>query len=71
MESATIITLLTITVTLLSVAVIGLLVTAIVVLIKVRQMAQKLNLVIANAAKATEWFSPAKLFYEARRAFHK
>lgn len=71
MESNTVITLLTIAVTLLSVVIVGLLVAAIVVLVKVRQMTKKLNVVLANAAKATEWFSPSKLFYEARRAFHK
>jgi hypothetical protein len=71
MESNTVITLLTIAVTLLSVVIIGLLVAAIIVLVKIRQMAKKLNIVFENAAKATEWFSPAKLFYTARRAFHK
>jgi hypothetical protein len=70
-ESTTVITLLTVAVTLLSIVIIGLLVTVIVVLVKVKQMTKKLNVVLANAAKATEWFSPAKLFYEARRAFHK
>lgn len=71
MDSDIIITLLTIAVTLLSIVIVGLLVTAIVVLVKVRQMTKKLNLVLANVGKATEWLSPAKLFAEARRAFHK
>jgi hypothetical protein len=71
MESHTVITLLTIAVTLLSIVIVGLLVAAIVLLVKVRQVAKKLNVVLANASKATEWFSPAKLFYEARRAFHR
>jgi MFS superfamily sulfate permease-like transporter len=71
MESNTVITLLTITVTLLSAVIIGMLIAAIVVLVKIRKMTQKLNVVLANAAKATEWLAPAKLFSEARRAFHK
>ena len=71
MESDTVITLLTIAVSLLSLVIIGLLTAAIVLLVKVRQMAKKLNVVLANASKATELLSPAKLFYEARRAFHR
>ena len=71
MDSDMIITLLTIAITLLSAVIIGLLVAVIIVLVKIRQMAKKLNVVFANASKATEWLSPAKLFYEARRAFHK
>jgi hypothetical protein len=71
MESDVIITLLTIAVTLLSLVIIGLLVTVIVVLVKVRQMTKKLNFVLTNVGKATDWLSPAKLFYEARRVFHK
>jgi MFS superfamily sulfate permease-like transporter len=71
MDSNLVITLLTIAVSLLSAVIIGLLVAVIVVLVKIRQMTKKLNLVLANAAKATEWFTPAKLFSEARRAFHK
>ncbi len=71
MDSNTIITLLTVVVTLLSAVIIVLLATAIIVLVKVKKMTKKLNVVLANAAKATEWFAPAKLFSEARRAFHK
>lgn len=71
MNSDLIITLLTITVILLSAVIIGLLAAVIAVLMKIRKVADKLNLVLANVAKATEWFSPAKLFDEARRAFHK
>lgn len=71
MESDVIITLLTITVTLLSLVIIGFLVAAIVVVVKVRQMTKKLNIVLANVGKATEWLAPAKLFTEARRAFHR
>lgn len=71
MESDVIITLLTIVVTLLSLVIIGLLAAAIVVLVKVRQMTKKLNFVLANVGKATDWLVPAKLFAEARRAFHK
>ena len=71
MDSDLVITLLTIIVSLLSAVIIGLLIALIVVLVKIRQMANKLNLVLANAAKATDWLSPVKLFQEARRAFHK
>jgi hypothetical protein len=71
MESDVIITLLTITVSLLSLVIIGLLVVVIIVLIKVRQMTKKLNFVLENVGKATDWLSPVKLFAEARRAFHK
>ena len=71
MDSNTIITLLTVVVTLLSAVIIVQLATAIIVLVKVKKMTKKLNVVLANAAKATEWFAPAKLFSEARRAFHK
>lgn len=71
MESDVIITLLTIVVTLLSLVIIGLLAAVIVVLVKVRQMTKKLNLVLANVGKATDWLVPAKLFAVARRAFHK
>ncbi len=71
MDSNTVITLLTIVVSLLSLVILALLVAAIIVLVKVRQMTKKLHVVVANVAKATEWFSPAKLFYEVRHAFHK
>jgi MFS superfamily sulfate permease-like transporter len=71
MDSNLVITLLTIAVSLLSAVIIGLLFAVIIVLVKIRQVTKKLNLVLANAAKATDWLSPAKLFYEARRAFHK
>jgi hypothetical protein len=71
MDSNTVITLLTVAVTLLSAVIIVMLTITIVVLVKVKKMTKKLNLVLANAAKATEWFAPAKLFGEARRAFHK
>jgi hypothetical protein len=71
MDSNTVITLLTIAVTLLSAVIIVMIIVAIVVLMKVKKMTQKLNVVLANASKATEWLAPAKLFSEARRAFHK
>ncbi len=71
MDTDTVITLLTVTVMLLSIVIVGLLVTTILVLIKVRQMTKKLNVVFANAAQITQWFTPAKLFAEARRAFRK
>jgi hypothetical protein len=71
MESSTVITLLTVAVTLLSAVIIVMIVVAIVVLLKIKQMTKKLNIVLANASKATAWFAPAKLFSEARRAFHK
>lgn len=71
MESSTVITLLTIAVTLLSAVIIVMLIATIVVLMKIKKMTKKLNIVLANAAKATEWFAPAKLFSEARRTFHK
>jgi MFS superfamily sulfate permease-like transporter len=71
MDSNLVITLLTIIVSLLSAVIIGLLIVVIVVLVKIRRMTNKLNHVLANAAKATDWLSPTKLFYEARRAFHK
>ena len=71
MDSNTVITLLTVVVTLLSAVIIVMLVTTIVVLMKIRTMTKKLNIVLANASRLTEWFAPAKLFSEARRAFHK
>lgn len=71
MDSNTVITLLTVAVTLLSAVIIVMLTITVVVLIKIKKMTQKLNIVLANAAKATEWLAPAKLFSEARRAFHK
>lgn len=71
MESDVIITLLTIAVTLLSLVIIGLLVTVIIVLVKFRQMTKKLNFVLANVGKATDWLVPAKLFAEVRRTFRK
>jgi MFS superfamily sulfate permease-like transporter len=71
MDADVIITLLTVVVTLLSAVIIGLLIAVIIVLVKVRQMAKKLTLVFANVGKATDWLSPAKVFYQARQIFHK
>lgn len=71
MDSDVIITLLTVAVTLLSLVIVGLLIAVIIVLVKIRQMTKKMNLVLANVGKATDWLVPAKLFAEARRAFHK
>ncbi len=71
LESSTVITLLTVVVTLLSAVIIVLIIAAIVVLMKLKKMTKQANVVLANASKATEWLAPAKLFNEARRAFHK
>lgn len=71
MDSNTVITLLTIAVSLLSAVIIVMIIATIVVLMKIKKLTQKLNIVLANASKATEWLAPAKLFSEARRAFHK
>jgi hypothetical protein len=71
MDSDVVITLLTISVTLLSLVIIGLLIAVIVVLVKIRELTKKLNLVLANVSKASDWLAPAKLFAEVRRAFHK
>jgi hypothetical protein len=71
MDADIVITLLTIVVTLLSLVILSLLIAVIIVLVKVRQMAKKLDLVFANVGKASDWLSPVKLFYEARRIFRK
>lgn len=67
MEVSTAITLLTITVILLSVVIVTLLVAVIVLLIKVSKLVNNLKIVSENAAKVTDWFSPAKVFGEIAR----
>ena len=64
MEVSTAITLLTITVILLSVVIVALLSVGIVLLIKVSKLLNTLRAVSANAARATDWLSPVKVFSE-------
>lgn len=67
----TVIVLLSIIVGLLSVVILALLATVIMLLIKVRRIAQKIDAVTTNVARATEWLSPTKVFSEIRSLFHK
>ena len=64
MEVSTAITLLTITVILLSVVIVVLLSVVIVLLIKVSKLVNNLKEVSENAARATDWLSPVKVFSE-------
>lgn len=71
MEMQTIVVLLTITVILLSLAILTLLGTAIALLIKVRKIAQSIEQVTVNVASATEWLSIAKVVGEVSKLFRK
>lgn len=62
MEMQTAITLLTITVSLLSGIIIVLLAVVIAILLKLRKLAAKLDIVLQNVAQASEWLVPAKVF---------
>ncbi len=64
METATAISLLTINVIVLSAVILALLIIVIVLLIKLNKLVNNVHQVSENVAKATEWFSPVKVFSE-------
>lgn len=64
MDTATVITLLTINLVVLSVVIITLIVVGIVLAIKLNKIASNVQQTTANVAHITDWFSPVKLFTE-------
>lgn len=71
MEMQTIVVLLTITVILLSFAILTLLGTVIALLIKVRKIAESIEQVTVNVVSATEWLSVTKVIGEVAKLFRK
>ncbi len=70
-DMQTVIILLTVIVGILSIMVIILMSLIIVLLVKLRKIAQKVDYVTTNIAKATEWLSPMKIVSEIARLFKK
>lgn len=70
-DMQTVIILLTIIVGILSVVVVALMSVTIALLIKVNNIAKKVDMVTANVAKATEWLSPMKIVSEIANLFKK
>ncbi len=70
-DMQTIIILLTVIVGILSIMVIVLMSLIIMLLIKMRKIAQKVDDVTKNIAKATEWLSPMKIVSEIAQLFKK
>lgn len=74
MEEATVITLLTINLVVLSVVIIALIVSTIILVVKLNKIARNVQQTTSNVASITDWFSPAKVFSEAAqliKAFRK
>lgn len=71
MDTQTVITLLTIAVSLLSVGMIALLVIAIALVVKVRNIARSVERTMNNLASATEWLTPAKTLSQIVKLFRK
>lgn len=67
----TAIILLSIIVGLLSIVIIALLGVMIVLLVKLRQVAKRVDAITTNVARVTEWFSPTKVFGEVAKLFKK
>lgn len=64
MEVSTAITLLTITVIILSAVIVALLAILIVLLVKIVKLVNSIHHLTDNAAKASDWLSPGKVFVE-------
>lgn len=64
MDSATIITLLTINLIVLSVVIVLLLVVTIVLVVKLNKIAGNIQQTTSNVASISDWFSPVKVFTE-------
>jgi hypothetical protein len=71
MDTQTVITLLTITVSLLSGIVLVMLAVIIAILLKLRKMAQNLESVLNNIAEASEWLTPTKIIGQVINLFRK
>lgn len=70
-DMQTAIILLSIIVGLLSVVIVALLGVAIALLLKLRQIAKRVDTITTNVARASEWFSPTKVFSEIGKLFGK
>lgn len=70
-DMQTVMVLLSIIVGLLSAVILVLLAVMIALLVKIRQVAKRIDTVTAGLARATEWFSPAKVFKEIAGLFGK
>ena len=68
MDTATVITLLTVNLRVLSVVIITLIVVAIVLAVKMNKIASNVQQTTANVAHITDWFSPVKVFTELANA---
>ena len=71
MDTQTLITLLTIAVVLLSVMMIAVLTIAVLIVLKVRQIADRVSRITDNLANASEWLVPAKVMSEVVKLFRK
>ena len=71
MEMQTVITLLTIIVTVLSFVMIALLAVIVTILFKVQSLLGRLNVILANVAKASEWVAPTKIIDQIVNIFRK
>ncbi len=70
-EMQTIVTLLTVIVTLLSLVTMTLLGVIIALLVKLREVAKKVDDVTSNIVRVTEWFSPTKIISSIADLFSK
>ena len=70
-DAQTIIVLLTIIAALLSIVILVLLGTIISLLIRINAIMKKVDKITMNAASATDWLSPAKVFSEITKLFRK
>lgn len=68
MDTATVITLLTVNLIVLSVVIIALIVVAIILVVKMNKIAGNVQQTTANVASITNWFSPVKVFTELANA---
>lgn len=68
-DMQTVIILLSVITGLLSIMILALLGALIALLIKLRQLAARVDAVTTNIAKATEWLSPTKVFREVAQLF--
>jgi len=64
MDTATVITLLTINLIVLSVVIISMIIVTIVLVVKMNKIASNVEQTTANMASITSWFSPVKVFTE-------
>lgn len=71
MDTQTIITLLTIAVVLLSVMMIAVLTATVLVVLKIRRIAEQASRFTDNLASASEWLVPAKVMSEVVKLFRK